>query len=80
MFVLYNYDLWKIVKMEINHRSGDREKKKTVNRMYLGNKSCPLAKCYTLVIFCYMLTICYTCYLFNILCIHTCTNVCERRK
>ena len=26
IFVLYNYDLWKIVKMEINHRSSDREK------------------------------------------------------
>ena len=27
IFVLYNYDLWKFFKMEINHRSGDREKK-----------------------------------------------------
>ena len=27
IFALYNYDLWKIVKMEINHRSGDREEK-----------------------------------------------------
>ena len=31
IFVLYIYDLWKIVKMEINHRSGDREKKNMPN-------------------------------------------------
>ena len=48
IFVLYNYDLWKIVKMEINHRSGDREKKKLPlsSRSEAGNQGYVLSYTY----------------------------------